>query len=408
MNDDLSREESEDTQPTIMYSTNGNGRWLKRVWAAQCPETILIQERCQGVAGHTGDHWCFRSDGSYHYRPHDTDPRRKEIGCGTIPPGHADYRTPLEMSRFRYLEFYEDSEVTNANEIARLEREELLSNESLNMPCSEEQIEELRRLGRLETYQRRERRERAAKLTYQVKDFSAKSTNSDIQARFDHDVDRFSNLETGQSATIDAPLTMQLITEAAVRLTPKIDRVLDIGCGAGNNTLKLKEVYGRPFAADLLDLSQPMLARAKQRVESVGIENIKLWHGDIRELRLPSESYDVILAAAVLHHLRDDSDWQAVFQKLLTLLRPGGSLWVTDLVVHATKPVHELMWSRYGDYLESLGGEEYRQKVFDYISREDSPRPATYQLDLLRRVGFRHVELLHKNGCFAAYGAWKE
>lgn len=245
-------------------------------------------------------------------------------------------------------------------------------------------------------------------MTYQVKDFSSESTISDIQSRFDHDVDRFSNLETGQSATIDAPLTMQLITEAAVRLTPKIDRVLDIGCGAGNNTLKLREVYGRPFAADLLDLSQPMLTRAKQRVESVGIENITLWQGDLRELGLPGESYDVILAAAVLHHLRDDADWQAAFEKLLTLLKPGGSLWITDLVVHETKPVHELMWSRYGEYLESLGGEEHRQQVFDYISHEDSPRPVTYQLDLLRRVGFRHVELLHKNGCFAAYGAWKE
>ena len=51
---------------------------------------------------------------------------------------------------------------------------------------------------------------------------------------------------------------------------------------------------------------------------------------------------------------------------------------------------------------------EYREKVFKYIAREDSPRPITYQLELLRRVGFAHVELLHKNSCFAAFGAWKE
>ena len=51
---------------------------------------------------------------------------------------------------------------------------------------------------------------------------------------------------------------------------------------------------------------------------------------------------------------------------------------------------------------------EYQEKVFKYIAREDSPRPITYQLELLRRVGFAHVELLHKNSCFAAFGAWKE
>jgi tRNA (cmo5U34)-methyltransferase len=71
-------------------------------------------------------------------------------------------------------------------------------------------------------------------------------------------------------------------------------------------------------------------------------------------------------------------------------------------------PVHELIWSRYGDYLEGLGGVEYRHKVFEYIDREDSPRSVIYQLDLLRRVGFTHAELLHKNSCFAAFGAWKE
>lgn len=249
---------------------------------------------------------------------------------------------------------------------------------------------------------------RSAKFKYEVKDFSTKSTTEDIAVRFDVDVERFSNLETGQSATIDAPLSMQLITEAAVRLTPKIERVLDIGCGAGNNTLKLRQVYGKPFASDLLDLSAPMLERAKQRVIETGIDTVTTWHCDLREADLPEESYDVVLAAAVLHHLRDDEDWRAAFEKIISVLRPGGSFWITDLVVQETVPVQELMWSRYGDYLERLGGVEYRDKVFEYIDREDSPRPVTYQLDLLRRVGFAHVELLHKNSCFAAFGAWKE
>ena len=151
-----------------------------------------------------------------------------------------------------------------------------------------------------------------------------------------------------------------------------------------------------------------MLDRAKERVLRAGIKTVELWQHDFRDASLPVENYDVILAAAVLHHLRDDEDWQAVFEKILSLLKPGGSVWITDLVVQETVPIHQLMWSRYGDYLEGLGGGEYRRKVFDYIAKEDSPRSVTYQLDLLRRVGFAHVELLHKNSCFAAFGAWKE
>jgi len=66
-----------------------------------------------------------------------------------------------------------------------------------------------------------------------------------------------------------------------------------------------------------------------------------------------------------------------------------------------------MMWERYGNYLISIGDVDYRDKVFAYIDREDSPRPVTYQLDLLRSVGFDTVELLHKNSCFAAFGAVK-
>jgi len=235
---------------------------------------------------------------------------------------------------------------------------------------------------------------------------AAKSTVAEIRARFDADVERFSNLETGQQATIDAPLALELITRAAVAATPRIGRVLDIGCGAGNNTLKLLQA-SPGFAADLLDLSAPMLDRARERVTAAGASSVRTFQADFREAGLPEGGYDVILAAAVLHHLRDDADWEAAFAKIHRLLAPGGSVWITDLVFHEIPEVHGLMWERYGSYLEGLGGAAYREKVFAYVDREDSPRPVTYQLDLLRRVGFAEVELLHKNSAFAAFGARK-
>lgn len=234
-----------------------------------------------------------------------------------------------------------------------------------------------------------------------------KSTIDEIRERFDNDVDRFSNLETGQSATMDAPLAMELITQAAVAATSPIKRVLDIGCGAGNNTLKLRQALPHDIDAVLLDLSRPMLERAASRLSEINAGNVQLIADDFRTAQLPDNSFDVILAAAVLHHLRDDSDWQAAFSKIFRLLRPGGSVWITDLVVHETPAVHQMMWARYGDYLSQWKDEAYRDRVFAYIDREDSPRPVTFQLELLRWVGFSKVELLHKNSCFAAFGAVK-
>ena len=233
-----------------------------------------------------------------------------------------------------------------------------------------------------------------------------KSSVEEIRQRFDNDVDRFSNLETGQTATIDAPLAMELITQAAFNSTKKIRRVLDIGCGAGNNTLRLLN-FVSPLDCDLVDLSSKMLEKAQQRIAEVNTGNIRIFQGDFRVTDLPELEYDVILAAAVLHHLRDDQDWESTLSKIYRLTAPGGSVWITDLVSHETQPVQELMWKRYGEYLCSIGGEPYKEKVFEYIDKEDSPRPVTYQLDLLRKIGFNHVELLHKNSCFAAFGAIK-
>ena len=110
---------------------------------------------------------------------------------------------------------------------------------------------------------------------------------------------------------------------------------------------------------------------------------------------------------AVLHHLRWDEEWETVFASFFRALRPGGSLWIFDLVEHSIPAVQTIMWERYGEYLTELRDEVYRDHVFAYVEREDSPRPLVYQLDLLRRVGFADVDVLHKNGCFAAFGAVK-
>src|SRR6188768_1096821 len=111
----------------------------------------------------------------------------------------------------------------------------------------------------------------------------AKSTVDEIRARFDADVERFSNLETGQSATVDAPLAMDLIAAAAAVTTPHAQRVLDVGCGAGNYTLKLLQHLPN-LDVTLIDLSQPMLDRARQRVCAATGGVVSTIQSDIRDL----------------------------------------------------------------------------------------------------------------------------
>ncbi|MBL9124471.1 MAG: class I SAM-dependent methyltransferase [Planctomycetaceae bacterium] len=230
-----------------------------------------------------------------------------------------------------------------------------------------------------------------------------KSTVEQIRQRFDADVERFSNLETGQSATIDAPVAMSLVAAAAAATTPRARDVLDVGCGAGNYTLKLLESLPG-LNATLVDLSQPMLDRAAERVGRATSGQVAPLQGDIREISLPAGGFDIVLAAAVLHHLRTDDEWRQVFGKLYRTLRPGGSLWIFDLVESSIPAIERLMQQRYGEYLTALKDEAYRDHVFAYVAQEDTPKPLVFQLELLREAGFSQVDVLHKNVCFAAFG----
>ena len=95
-------------------------------------------------------------------------------------------------------------------------------------------------------------------------------------------------------------------------------------------------------------------------------------------------------------------------------LRPGGSVWVFDLVESSIPAVQELMWQQYGEYLIHLKDEAYRDHVFAYVEKEDTPRPLLFQLDLLRQVGLsqgnaRIIQPATRNSMYCAVcqqGRW--
>ncbi len=229
-----------------------------------------------------------------------------------------------------------------------------------------------------------------------------KSTIEEICERFDADVERFSSLETGQSATMDAPLVLELVAQTAATHVPPGGTALDLGCGAGNFTLRVMQETG-PLHCHLADLSRPMLDRAEARTRGHGALGVETYQGELRDLHFADETFDCILAGAVLHHLRDDEDWRSVFAKLRRWLKPGGRLYVADLAIFDSPPLQEMMWARYGEYLSGLGGESHRDKVFAYIDGEDTARSLAWQLEMLRASGFRSWEVLHRIGVFACY-----
>ncbi|MDR0409820.1 MAG: class I SAM-dependent methyltransferase, partial [Spirochaetaceae bacterium] len=189
-------------------------------------------------------------------------------------------------------------------------------------------------------------------------------------------------------------------------VNPQAKTLLDIGCGAGNYTIKMLNKIP-DMECVLLDLSLPMLNKACERVSTLTTKRVKIIQSDIRSAPLQDEYFDIILAGAVLHHLRDDDDWKQVFSKIYGLLKTGGCLMISDLITQDNTVLAAYMTDLYEKYLTETGGALYSKKVLDYVEKEDSPRSINYQMDVMKQSGFRTIDILHKNTCFAALAAIK-
>lgn len=233
-------------------------------------------------------------------------------------------------------------------------------------------------------------------------DLANKLSVEEIRARFDRDVKSFSKIETGQEATLDSLLLLDIATETVRALAPQAKRLLDIGSGAGNYTLKLLDVLLNANCT-LVDLSQPMIDKAKERVSAKTSGKVIVLQEDMRNLNFEQGSFDVIISSMALHHLREETEWEKMFQKLHSFLSSGGLLVIVDLISHTNSKIEASQKERWAKHLEAFRGEKFRNFALEFSSREDSPRPLLYQIGLLQKAGFREVEILHKNSVFAAY-----
>lgn len=233
-----------------------------------------------------------------------------------------------------------------------------------------------------------------------------KSSPEAIRRNFDQQVERFSNIETGQTTAIDSPLCMELVARSAALLNPGAKRVMDLGCGGGNYAVKVTSLLPE-VDCTLVDLSANMLEKARERVLGNISGIVSTIQGDYRNIDLGENSYDIITAGTTLHHLRDDEEWELVFGKVYRALKPGGAFWINDIVVGETDEINRMMLD---GWLSILRRQVTPEEVDTYMERyesEDTPRTLSYQLDLMKRVGFKETIVLHKHFNFAAFGARK-
>jgi len=112
-------------------------------------------------------------------------------------------------------------------------------------------------------------------------------------------------------------------------------QVLDVGCGAGLDTLIAAERAGTAGQVMGIDFSAAMLARARQSAREGGSENIRLAQAGAEALPLPDESVDVALVNGIFN-LNSERGW--IFAELGRVVRPGGAVFAAELILREREP----------------------------------------------------------------------
>lgn len=106
--------------------------------------------------------------------------------------------------------------------------------------------------------------------------------------------------------------------------------VLDIGCGAGFDTLLAARQVGPSGRIIAIDMTEPMLEKARAGAFALGLQNVDARHGYAEELPVESESVDVVISNGVINLCPDK---MAVMREVHRVLKPGSRFQIADIVV---------------------------------------------------------------------------
>src|SRR5216683_2953418 len=140
------------------------------------------------------------------------------------------------------------------------------------------------------------------------------------------------------------------------------ETVLDLGSGGGIDVLLSAKRVGPTGKAYGLDMTDEMLALARENQKKAGVRNVEFLKGEIENIPLPDNSVDVIISNCVIN-LSGDKD--RVLAEAFRVLRPGGRLAVSDVVVRGEVPpaIRRSVELWIGCVAGALEEQEYRDKL---------------------------------------------
>ena len=186
--------------------------------------------------------------------------------------------------------------------------------------------------------------------------------------------------------------------------------LLDLGCGDGILTEELLEVDDS-LSVTLLDGSDDMLAKARQRLEKFGdFRYVRASFQELLKKDILAERYALAVSSMAIHHLTL-SEKIRLFNKIHALLEDGGYFVNIDVVRPPSEALDQWymkLWQEWMDYKKAALGvkDDPDVNIIERYKDLDENKPDTLetQLHALKDIGFSEVDCFYKYGIFSVYG----
>jgi ubiquinone/menaquinone biosynthesis C-methylase UbiE len=151
---------------------------------------------------------------------------------------------------------------------------------------------------------------------------------------------------------------------------------VDLGSGRGTDVLRMAEQSGSEGFVYGIDISDGMLATARENALKFGIENVKFIRCELEKIELPDQTADLVVSNCTINHAADKA---AVWSEIFRILKKGGRFVVSD--IYSTKPVPEEYRNDPVAVSECWAGSVTRQEY----------------MDTLQNAGFRSIRVLEES-----------